>query len=58
VKFGANGEWASGRMIQVQFQGIEGTDVAQFHKPGKRVIIYPDQFKSGNLIYPYAKGKS
>ncbi len=58
VKFGANGEWASGRMLQVQFQGIDSTDVAQFHKPGKRVIIYPEQFKSGNLIYPYAKAKS
>lgn len=55
VKFGANGEWAMGRMLQVQFQGIETTDLAQFKKPGKRVIIYPEQFKSGNLIYPYAK---
>ena len=39
----------------MQFQGIETTDLAQFKKAGKRVIIYPDQFKSGNLIYPYAK---
>jgi len=57
VKFGPNGEWATSRVLQVQFQGIEGTDLAQFKKPGKRVILYPDRFKSGNLIYPYAKGK-
>jgi branched-chain amino acid transport system substrate-binding protein len=57
VKFGPNGEWATGRMLQVQFQGIDSTDVAQFKKAGKRVIIYPDRFKSGNLIYPYAKAK-
>ena len=42
-------------MLQVQFQGIETTDVAQFHKTGKRVVVWPEQYKSGNLIYPYAK---
>jgi branched-chain amino acid transport system substrate-binding protein len=57
VKFGPNGEWAKGRMLQVQFQGIESTDLAQFHKPGKRVIVWPEQFKSGNLIYPYSSVK-
>jgi len=57
VKFGPNGEWATSRVLQVQFQGIEGTDLVQFTKPGKRVILYPDRFKSGNLIYPYAKAK-
>ena len=55
VKFGPNGEWAKGRMLQIQFQGIESTDVAQFKKPGKRVVLWPEEFKSGNLIYPYAK---
>jgi branched-chain amino acid transport system substrate-binding protein len=57
VTFGPNGEWAKGRMIQVQFQAIETTDLAQFHRPGKRVIVWPEQFKSGNLIYPYSSVK-
>jgi branched-chain amino acid transport system substrate-binding protein len=55
VKFGANGEWATSRVLQVQFQGIETTDIGQFLKPGKRVVVWPEQYKSGNLIYPYAK---
>jgi branched-chain amino acid transport system substrate-binding protein len=55
VKFGPNGEWATSRVLQVQFQGIESTDLAQFHKPGKRVILWPEQYKSGTLIYPYEK---
>jgi branched-chain amino acid transport system substrate-binding protein len=55
VKFGANGEWATSRVLQVQFQGIDSGDVAQFHKPGKRVVVWPDKFKSGNVIYPYEK---
>jgi len=58
VKFGANGEWQTSRVLQVQFQAIESTDLAQFHKPGKRVVVWPDAFKSGNVIYPYAKAKS
>ena len=55
VKFGPNGEWAESRVLQVQYQGIESTDIAQFYKPGKRVILWPDKFKSGNIIYPYEK---
>jgi branched-chain amino acid transport system substrate-binding protein len=55
VKFGPNGEWAESRVLQVQFQGIESTDVAQFYKAGKRVILWPEKYKSGTIIYPYEK---
>jgi len=57
VKFGPNGEWAKSRVLQVQFQNITTTDLGQFARPGKRPVLYPDQFKSGKLIYPYAKAK-
>lgn len=57
VKFGANGEWAKTRMLTVQFQNIEGSDLEQFKKPGRRVVLYPEEWKSGTLIYPYAKAK-
>src|ERR1700745_1088699 len=30
VKFGAKGEWAESRVLQVQFQHVKGNDVAQF----------------------------
>ena len=55
ARFGANGEWLHSRVLQVQYQGIETTDVEQFKHPGKRVVLYPEQYKSGTLIYPYAK---
>jgi branched-chain amino acid transport system substrate-binding protein len=57
VKFANNGEWATSRVLQVQFQGIESTDIEQFKKPGKRPVLYPEKFKSGNIIYPYARAK-
>jgi branched-chain amino acid transport system substrate-binding protein len=54
VRFGQNGEWAKSRVLQVQYQGIKGTDIEQFRVPGKKVVLYPDEFKSGSIIYPYS----
>jgi len=54
VKFGQNGEWAKSRVLQVQYQGIKGTDLEQFRGPGRKIVLYPDEFKSGNMIYPYS----
>jgi branched-chain amino acid transport system substrate-binding protein len=57
VKFGSNGEWVQSRVLQVQFQNIETTDVEQFKRPGKRVVVYPETYKSGTVIYPYEKAR-
>jgi branched-chain amino acid transport system substrate-binding protein len=57
VKFGPNGEWAKARTVTIQFQNIKGTDMEQFRQPGKQVIIYPDEFKSGKFIYPYSAAR-
>jgi len=54
VTFGAKGEWSQERMLLIQFQNIKGNDVAQFKEPGKQVVILPDKWKSGNLVYPYS----
>lgn len=54
VKFGKNGEWAKGRTLMVQYQKISGNSIDQFRGPGKKVVLYPDEFKSGSIIYPYA----
>jgi len=53
IRFAPNGEWAKSRVLMVQFQNIKGGDVAQFKKPGTRVLLYPEEWKSGKLIYPY-----
>jgi branched-chain amino acid transport system substrate-binding protein len=54
VRFGPTGEWAKSRVLQVQYQGIKGTDIEQFRGPGRKVVLYPEEFKSGNMIYPYS----
>jgi branched-chain amino acid transport system substrate-binding protein len=55
VKFGPNGEWEKARMLLVQYQHIQGTDLAQFAGPGKRVVLVPEEWKSGTLMYPYTE---
>lgn len=57
VKFGADGEWAKQRMITIQFQKIKSGDMEQFKHPGNQVVVYPDELKSGNLIYPYSAAR-
>ncbi len=54
VKFADNGEWVKERVLFVQYQGVAGNDVNQFRQVGKQVILYPPEFRSGKLIYPYS----
>jgi branched-chain amino acid transport system substrate-binding protein len=57
VKFGAKGEWAQGRVLQVQFQNIKGNDVGQFKDISTQVVVSPAAYESGKAIYPYEKAK-
>ena len=54
VKFADNGEWEKPRLIFVQYRGVSGSDVNQFKEPGKAVIVYPPELRSGKLEYPYS----
>ncbi len=54
IRFGKNGEWAKGRTLMVQYQKVQGTDVEQFRGPGKKPVLYPEELKSGNIVYPYS----
>jgi branched-chain amino acid transport system substrate-binding protein len=57
VKFGDRGEWAQERMLLVQFQNIKSNSIDEFRDFKTEVIIDPPEYKSGDLIYPYAKAK-
>jgi branched-chain amino acid transport system substrate-binding protein len=57
VKFADNGEWEKSRVLFIQYQHIEGNTVDQFRQPGRQVILYPPELKSGNFIYPYAQAR-
>jgi branched-chain amino acid transport system substrate-binding protein len=58
VKFGPLGEWEKSRILYIQYQNIKGNDINQFRQPGKAVILYAPELKSGQLIYPFAKAQT
>ena len=55
VKFNEQGEWTEERTLAAQFQNIKGNSIDDFRDLKTEVIIYPPQYKSGEVIYPYEK---
>jgi branched-chain amino acid transport system substrate-binding protein len=58
VKFAENGEWEKSRILFVQYQGVSGNDIDQFRRPGRQVILYPPELKSGEFRYPYSEAQN
>jgi branched-chain amino acid transport system substrate-binding protein len=57
VRFGAEGEWAYSRVLQVQYQNIKGNDIAQFRDLSTQIVVAPAEYASGTPIYPYESAK-
>jgi branched-chain amino acid transport system substrate-binding protein len=52
-RFGPSGEWAEPRNLYVQFQNIRDGDLEKYKRPGTKVILAPDNLRSGELRAPY-----
>jgi branched-chain amino acid transport system substrate-binding protein len=57
VAFGKDGEWVHPRMAFTQWQGLTDNSLAQIKDPAHWVVIWPAQYKTGTMIYPYGKAK-
>ena len=55
IRFDARGEWATPRLLMIQYQNVEGNNLDQYRKPGKAVILYPPEYKDGELQHPFAQ---
>jgi branched-chain amino acid transport system substrate-binding protein len=55
IEFGDNGEWSRPRVLQVQFQGIVGSDISQFRNGSTQIVVSPPETASGHLCFPYAQ---
>jgi branched-chain amino acid transport system substrate-binding protein len=53
ITYGPDGEWTKARVLVSQFQHVTGHDVGEWKELGKQVILWPPEYKSGNMIYPY-----
>ena len=57
VKFGPQGEWAQSDVLQVQFRNVKTNDLAQFKDISTQVVVWPAEYESGKLMYPYEKAQ-
>jgi len=55
ITFAADGEWAMPRMVFTQFRNVTGNDINQFRDTTRDAILWPAQYKTGELIYPYSE---
>ena len=55
IQFDELGEWKTPRMPIVQFQNVQGNDLQQYLTGHRQVILYPAQYKDGELEQPFAK---
>jgi branched-chain amino acid transport system substrate-binding protein len=53
IKFNAEGEWQEAQVMTVQFQNIVGNGLEQFRDPKTEIILWPQKYATGKLIYPY-----
>jgi len=58
ISWGPDGERAKPAVPMIQFRNLVDKNVEQFRGPGKQVILYPPQFKSGDPIVPYDKART
>src|SRR6516225_5878165 len=57
IAYGKDGEWSKPRVLEVQFQDIQGTDLEQFRDTRAEAILEPAEFRTGEVIEPYSSVK-
>jgi branched-chain amino acid transport system substrate-binding protein len=57
VAFGKDGEWANERVMMAQFHDVTAGDVDQFREPIHEAVLWPPEYKTGDIIYPYSKAR-
>ena len=58
IQFGPDGEWTTSHIICIQFQGITGGDLSQFKDWSRPIVVYPKEYKSGEMVYPFEKAQA
>jgi branched-chain amino acid transport system substrate-binding protein len=54
IAFGKDGEWTEPRIIWTQFQGVTDNGLEQFRNLKHEVIVWPPDYQTAPLIYPFA----
>ena len=57
IAFHDDGEWQQPRTVFTQFQDVQANNVEQFRDGSRQPILWPPEYKTGTMIYPYAEEK-
>jgi branched-chain amino acid transport system substrate-binding protein len=57
IAYTADGEWAHARTLFTQFQHVVADNMDQFRGGAVQPILWPPEYKTGTMIYPYADAK-
>jgi branched-chain amino acid transport system substrate-binding protein len=57
ISYNKDGEWAQSRMLMIQFRDIQDKNLDQWRSPGKQVVLYPSQYKTGEAVMPFDKAR-
>jgi branched-chain amino acid transport system substrate-binding protein len=56
VAYDKSGQWTEERTLFTQFQNVAPGNMDQFRDGSVQPVIWPPQYKTGTMIYPYAGG--
>ena len=57
ITFGPNGELSKPFVVMIQFHDLKSGDVQPFRDLSAQTIVWPKEYKTGEVIYPYANAK-
>jgi branched-chain amino acid transport system substrate-binding protein len=55
--FAKDGEWTKARQVWTQFQNVQPNNLDQFRDGKVQPMLWPAEFKTGNIIYPYGDAR-
>jgi branched-chain amino acid transport system substrate-binding protein len=41
----------------IQFRGVVDKNIEQFRQEGKQVVLFPEKWKTGDVIVPFEKAR-
>jgi branched-chain amino acid transport system substrate-binding protein len=57
IAYGKDGEWTAPRTLFTQFQNVAPNNLEQFRAATREVILWPEPYRTGNMIYPYSEAR-
>jgi branched-chain amino acid transport system substrate-binding protein len=54
MSFNKNGDWSEPRTVFTQFQNVAPGNLEQFKDTEHQVILWPEKYKTGSIVYPYS----